>query len=116
MHSNPLLRKYSGVLFLLCLFAGYLSCIFGYSHVHVIDGVRIVHSHPYQTGHEKDSHTQTELLLVANISYFIADVPFSDGFDFTPFLKVEEVLQASVVRLYTYQTFRFISLRAPPVV
>ena len=39
--------KNIGALLLLVLFAGYWSCVTLFPHVHHIDGLLYVHSHPY---------------------------------------------------------------------
>ena len=49
---------------LVSLFLGYLFSLFAFAHVHIVDGVRIVHSHPYAEGHDQtEGHTQSEMLL-----------------------------------------------------
>ena len=40
------LRKYLRIL-LPALFIAYLGCIIAFTHVHIVNGVTIVHSHPY---------------------------------------------------------------------
>ena len=46
------LRKYLRIL-LPALFIAYLGCIIAFTHVHIVNGVTIVHSHPY---HKTDDH------------------------------------------------------------
>ncbi|MGL4292724.1 MAG: hypothetical protein ACRCSQ_04005 [Bacteroidales bacterium] len=103
------------LLLLLGLFAGYLTCIFGFTHVHIIDGVRIVHSHPYSADHEQKSHTSAELVLLADISNFISTSPAVVNFDFTPHLtstgKLAQVLPLEVPASFSLPFF----LRGPPV-
>ena len=43
------LRKYLRIALPL-LFISYLGCLIAFTHVHIVNGVTIVHSHPYETG------------------------------------------------------------------
>ncbi len=60
---------------LLILFTGYFGSITFFSHNHIVDGIQIVHSHPYksqsgdnQTGH---NHTDNSFALIYFISAFL---------------------------------------------
>lgn len=62
-------------LFLLILFTGYFGSVTFFSHNHIVDGIQIVHSHPYksqsgdnQTGH---NHTNNGFALIYFISAFV---------------------------------------------
>ena len=53
------------------LFIGYLACIISFTHVHIVNGVTIVHSHPYnkQTNPPSDhQHTGQQLQLYQQFS------------------------------------------------
>ena len=63
-------------LFLLFLFVGYYASISLFTHTHIVNGVKIVHSHPYKSssddkkaGHE---HTTHELILIQQLSHFVS--------------------------------------------
>ena len=55
------------------IFINYFICISFFTHTHIVNGVTIVHSHPYQSdsrdnpGHE---HTGAELQLIQYLSTF----------------------------------------------
>ena len=71
-------KKLSGY-FLLILFCGYFGFITFFPHTHIVDGVTIVHSHPYKS-HSGDvpvnhNHSKDGFLLIHFISHFIASAP-----------------------------------------
>jgi len=71
-------RKWAGFIFLI-LFCSYFGSITFFQHAHIIDGVTVVHSHPFksQPGEEPDNHRHSKsgFLLIRIISSFIATVP-----------------------------------------
>lgn len=52
---------------LLALFAGYLTSIMSFTHVHCVNGAMIVHSHPFQGSHD---HTASDTLTLHFLSTF----------------------------------------------
>ena len=56
--------------FLLTLFSVYYAMVAKYTHVHIINGVMVVHSHPF---HGEHSHTQGQLLVLNFFSHFYSD-------------------------------------------
>jgi len=81
MKSDGLKRIYKKITgyFLLILFLGYIGSITFFSHTHIVDGVTIVHSHPYKS-HSGDvpvnhNHSKDGFLLIHFISHFIASAP-----------------------------------------
>lgn len=75
------IKRYMHVSFLLTLLAAHMICVFCFTHVHVVNGVRIVHSHPYSesSGHQ---HTTQEFVLLAGISHLNALPSPSSVFEF----------------------------------
>jgi len=71
-------KKLTGY-FLLILFFGYLGSVTFFSHTHIVDGVTIVHSHPFrsQPGDVpvNHNHSKNGFILIHFISNFIATVP-----------------------------------------
>ncbi len=65
--------KTIGIL-LLMLFLGYYGSITFFTHVHIVDGVAIVHSHPYKSlnGNNRtdNKHTNKELQVIQFLSDF----------------------------------------------
>lgn len=68
-------KKITGY-FLFMLFCGYFASITFFPHYHVVDGVTIVHSHPYksQSGDipVNHNHSKDVFVLIQFISHFIA--------------------------------------------
>ena len=53
------------------LFISYLGCLIAFTHVHIVNGVTIVHSHPYQKnddGTPKEEHNYAEFQLLHQLS------------------------------------------------
>lgn len=101
------------------LFMLYMGGIISFTHVHIINGVTIVHSHPYHhnadgtTDHE---HTGTELQLLHQLST-IQQVG-SCLFDYTvkAYTSYEITLNSQpVVHTHLCQLNKAVQLRAPPV-
>lgn len=63
-------RKYLKLI-LPALFIAYVGCILAFTHVHVVDGVTIVHSHPYHLpvdGGSSHEHTLSLFQLLHQLS------------------------------------------------
>ena len=63
------LRKYLRIL-LPALFIAYLGCIIAFTHVHIVNGVTIVHSHPYHKtddGRPDHEHGYAEFQLLHSV-------------------------------------------------
>ena len=64
------LRKYLRIL-LPALFIAYLGCIIAFTHVHIVNGVTIVHSHPFHKtddGRPDHEHGYAEFQLLHQLS------------------------------------------------
>ena len=55
-------------LWLLVLFVGYQWAVLGFTHTHIINGVTIVHSHPFTSTHD---HQAGNYLQLAQLSHFL---------------------------------------------
>ena len=102
--------------FLPVLFISYMAGITLFTHSHVVNGVTIVHSHPFKKGGEH-SHTTVEFQLI-----HILDHTLVTDNGLTP-LFVTSVLSLLCIFLASPQRMRYcrpcpgvISLREPPVV
>jgi len=75
--TDRLLRLLSGYILTIILF-GYISTITFFPHTHIVDGVTIVHSHPYKsnTGDVpvNHNHSRNGFHLIQFTSCFIATV------------------------------------------
>jgi hypothetical protein len=96
---------------ILSIFLTYYASISFFSHTHIVDGVTIVHSHPFQT----QQHSGKDVVLLQLLSHFLSPgvaVPLSVGiflsllYKITPDPDVQDPLIPSVQRID--------SLRAPP--
>ncbi len=106
--------------FLLILFLGYYVSISSFKHTHIVNGVAIVHSHPYNPFSKdkpvKHQHSANGFVLIHFLSHFLTTVSF---------LAFSIVVLKAVLRNYILQnneenlsTCFFISsngLRAPPL-
>lgn len=106
--------------FLLILFLGYYGSITLFTHTHIINGVTIIHSHPFNSGTEKNpikhQHTANGFILIQFLSHFLATILF---------LSFSIEIYKAVLRKYTLQknkeSFSNLSffcsngLRAPPL-
>ena len=98
-------------LLLLSLFAAYQVSITMFTHVHYINGMRVVHSHPYNIDH---THSQAEVIVIQHLSDYHtleANIPF--------FVCAEDVvydiLEVKPEQSRAYDSCnRVTSLRAPP--
>jgi hypothetical protein len=81
MIRSKLIRIYRkpAEFFLVILFCGYLGSITFFPHTHIVDGITVVHSHPYKS-HSGNypinhSHSKNGFLLIQFISGFISATP-----------------------------------------
>ena len=61
--------------FFLFLFIGFFVSITAFTHVHIVDGIKIVHSHPYshdKSGKPLHEHNGDSYLLITLLDNFIA--------------------------------------------
>ena len=97
---------------MLTLFVTYQAGISMFSHIHYVNGVMLVHSHP--TSDNQHTHTEGQILTMAHVSSFVGIEPI--------FVVVGEV---HLPVLYTLESGQdshsladscahSISLRAPP--
>lgn len=111
-------RKYLRTL-LPALFIAYLGCIIAFTHIHIVNGVTIVHSHPYQkndNGLPDHEHNYAEFQLLHQLSVLQIDGAL--------FVAVLPLALFSVVRLLKNKPVEpeflipirgNLYLRAPPV-
>lgn len=106
-------RKYILIpMMLLVLFVTYQAGITVFSHIHYVNGVMIVHSHPSDDNHH--THTEGQVLTLAHVSHWA-------GIE-SVCITLDEVSLSVFATLECKRDFRFmadrhthcISLRAPP--
>lgn len=100
------------------LFIGYLACIVSFTHVHIVNGVTIVHSHPYnkQTNPPSDhQHTGQQLQLYQQFSSIQAEGDIYCSIQLTPTYVNETILLfPSVNNMFILSPTDAFNLRAPP--
>lgn len=83
-----------------------------FAHVHVVNGVMLVHSHPSKSQH---THTEGQILTLAQISTFVGlenSQPLLGEVDFPLIGKLDEIVSHAS---YGIGFSQHIYLRAPPV-
>lgn len=98
-------------LLLLSLFAAYQVSITMFTHMHIIDGVKIVHSHPFTNGHQ---HSQSDYQLIAQLSFFNTLEAHSFFADFELKLSITSLHQLHVNEQLANCSTLHPTLRAPP--
>lgn len=100
--------------FLPLLFIAYLGGITLFTHSHVVNGVIIVHSHPFKGEHQ---HTETQVETIFFLSSFVTSSLPTVLFVAPAFLILLCVLAVPGVERIKYVKGRCgISLRAPPAI
>lgn len=100
------------------LLIGYLACIISFTHVHIVNGVTIVHSHPYnkQTNPPSDhQHTGQQLQFYQQFSSIQAEGDIYCSIQLTPTSVNETILLfPSVNNMFILSPTDAFNLRAPP--
>lgn len=97
------------------LFIIYMGSIVSFTHVHIINGVTIVHSHPYHGDGTDHEHTGTELQLLHQLSTI--QQTGTSLFDYTivPYYAYEKEISCRTDFNYPVLTpYIDVQLRAPP--
>lgn len=105
-------RKHFFSLSLLTLFVAYQVGITMFSHVHYVNGVMLVHSHP--SNNNQHNHTEGQILSLAMVSSFWGTEPVTvtvDTIYYSNFIAIEYEMDNDFL---SDLCFTVISLRAPP--
>lgn len=112
--ANNILRLVFPVIFVSYL--GVLSC---YTHMHIVNGARIVHSHPFRkplAGQPFHHHTQADFQLIQSVTSFCSTGDAVPHFEWEVYAAGEFILSAKPVGIHYYSApGGILSLRAPPV-
>lgn len=100
-------------IFLLTLFLAYQASVTMFSHVHYVNGVMIIHSHPNQD--QDHTHTEAQILTIAQTANFVGVEPCSYLLDFVNWDVVCEYEINGEVSFICECDAQQIRLRAPPV-
>ena len=122
MKIGAKIRQRRGKLFgllLLILFLGYYGGITLFPHSHIVNGITIIHSHPFKSGKDDPAssfpHSDKELVVIQLLSVFI-----STALAFSFILSVLRSFLKHLILIFTTEGYaepggnRNNSLRAPP--
>ena len=99
-------------MFLLTLFLAYQVSITMFSHVHYINGVMIVHSHP--SADSQHTHTEGQVLTMAHISSFDGVEPVSYVIADALLPVIYTLVSSNGGENLPSYVHQCVSLRAPP--
>lgn len=105
--------------FLLFLFLGYYGNITLFTHTHILNGVTIVHSHPYSTGANgkpvNHQHSEKGFIIIHLLSNFIATALFlALGIAIVHKFITSYLIKICIDFIQRFSGFCTFSLRAPP--
>lgn len=107
-------RKSILPLLLLLLFAAYQTGITAFTHAHYVNGVMIVHSHPFKDGHHH--HTKSQLVVITQLSSYHTPKPEESFRLFVERSFFVSIEQRPVTAFTPKVHLKSQTLRAPPVV
>lgn len=97
---------------LMTLFIAYQVSIIMFSHVHFVNGVMLVHSHP--SSDNEHTHTEDQILTLAQVSSFVGTAPDCLVIEVSQF-PVLYTLKGRGTSGFVSDAYRHcICLRAPP--
>lgn len=100
-------------IWLLTLFVAYQVSVTMFAHVHYVNGVMIVHSHP--NNNQNHTHTEGQVLTLAHVASFVSVEPNSFTLDSVQWLVLDEYDVCTNLGFYHSCDAQHIRLRAPPV-
>ena len=105
--------------FFVVLFASYYGGATLFSHIHIVNGVTIVHSHFHTESHhntKSGGHTAQSVTLIAQISHFDYIDFVCDCIPKPPQLLLHKNKFIETTHWVASIHFQHLSLRAPPIV
>ncbi len=100
---------------MLVLATGYIGCIISFTHMHVVDGIIVVHAHKSpqnETGQHQ--HTPNELTLFHAISHYHVPTPDVPQFKFKEWINYSFIWDTSVDLSFPIHYYHHCQFRAPP--
>jgi len=115
-----ILKKYILRFILLAIFAGYYGSITLFPHYHVVDGVTIVHSHPFkgkQDSWQPDhQHSGKGLVVIQLLSSLVINPPCSCCSSIDPGIYQSDFIYVTYTSIcFSTDTEYSNQLRAPPL-
>lgn len=102
------------------IFISYFCSITFFTHSHVVNGVTIVHSHPYTTdenGNPNHGHTSTEVQLIHALSVFFVTTAIIFSVSLDLFRKWKKTISPKLVyHVYVKNIEPHNRLRPPPYI
>ena len=105
------IRKYSALV-LLVLFSCYYSGISMFSHVHIVNGTSLVHSH--LGGGSEHNHSDSQYAVIDILSNFQSEGVVECYSAETSFFLLSENLIGYLSPLFLMEEYAALSLRGPP--
>lgn len=106
-------RKYIFIpLMLLALFVTYQASITMFSHIHYVNGVMIVHSHP--SSDNEHTHSEGYVLTLAHVSHWASVEPVFTALEEAIVSILESIECGCESGVLSDSFLRYILLRAPP--
>ena len=106
-------RKYIFIpLFLLTMFVAFQTSILMFSHIHFVNGMMIVHSHP--SNNTQHTHTEGQILTLAHVSHWAGIEPSGITLGDVCFSVFDTLECKHYVHLLKNKYAYCICLRAPP--
>ena len=99
-------------LFLMVVFCSYYAGISMFSHVHLVNGSSIVHSH--LGGGNEHSHSDSQYAVIDMLSHFQSECAADLFFDGIPFFLLSETVYRYDSPLLLQNVSLALSLRGPP--
>ncbi|NDV70275.1 hypothetical protein [Dysgonomonas sp. 25] len=101
------------------IFINYFACISFFTHTHIVNGITIVHSHPYapdNDGYPHHEHSGAEIQLISQLSAFHAPSTVVTVIDIIRPIERGEILISNFSSPAFRQEHHYFSfLRPPPV-
>ena len=105
-------REYSAVILLL-IFSCYYSGISMFSHVHVVNGSSVVHSH--LGGDSEHDHSDSQYAVIDILSHFQSEYAVDFSTVGTPFFQLSEYRTVYEMPFVPNGVCAVLALRGPPV-
>lgn len=97
---------------MLMLFLSYQAGLSLFTHTHTIDGIKIVHSHPY-TG-DNHAHSDAQIFAISHLSTFLSEEANDFRGDFINYEVINKIGAEIKFILLGEALISSVNLRAPP--
>ena len=105
-------KRTNPAIILLLLFCCYYSGISMFSHVHIVNGSSVVHSH--LGGGDDHDHSDSQYAVIDILSHFQSEMPLDFCSAGTPFFQLSESCIGHQITSYLNEVYPVYTLRGPP--